>query len=140
VELCTCTKFPLLSLGLQKLELFYTRLTIFFVLSSKGINLHRHIFGMHTMLCRYLWSLQNPPHSKELHHSLYIVWTKLFLKTYTNWKIHAILKWHRRTLKLTTIYKMTFIYLLVIMHINNQSTLYKVNDVVSGRLFSHLHI
>jgi hypothetical protein len=35
-------------------------------------------------------------------------------------------------LKLATTYKMTLMYLLVIIFINNQSTLYKVNNVVSN--------
>jgi hypothetical protein len=33
-------------------------------------------------------------------------------------------------LKLAIIFKMTLMYLLVIIHINNQSTLYKVNGVL----------
>jgi hypothetical protein len=33
--------------------------------------------------------------------------------------------------KLATTYKMTFMYLLVIIHINNQSTLYKVNGEIN---------
>jgi hypothetical protein len=35
-----------------------------------------------------------------------------------------------RASKLTTTYKMTLMYLLIIIHINNQSILYKVNRVV----------
>jgi hypothetical protein len=71
----------------------------------------------------------------EPHQSLYIIWTRLFLRTCTNWKLHAILKWYTCALKLTTTYKMIVIYLLllVIIHINNQSTLYKVKGVLKNK-------
>jgi hypothetical protein len=61
--------------------------------------------------------------------SLCILWTRLFLKTYTNLKLHAILKWHKCASKLVITYKMTLRYLLLNIHINNQSTLYKMNGV-----------
>jgi hypothetical protein len=37
---------------------------------------------------------------------------------------------HIRTYKLVATYKMTLMYFLVNIHINNQSTLYKVNGVL----------
>jgi hypothetical protein len=37
---------------------------------------------------------------------------------------------HLRAYKLASTYKMTLMYFLVNIHINNQSTLYKVNDIV----------
>jgi hypothetical protein len=60
----------------------------------------------------------------------YIVWIRLFLKTYTNSKLHPILMWHICVYKLATTYTMTLMYLLVNIHIKNQSTLCKVNGVV----------
>jgi hypothetical protein len=65
-----------------------------------------------------------------LYLSLYTLCTRLFLKTYTNLTLHVILTWHRLASKLATTNKMTLMYLFVIIHINNQSTLYKVNGVV----------
>jgi hypothetical protein len=38
--------------------------------------------------------------------------------------------WHVRAYKLAATYKMTFMYFLVNVHINNQSILYKVNGIV----------
>jgi hypothetical protein len=40
----------------------------------------------------------------EFHCSLYTMWIRLFLKAYINQKLHAILKWHKCVLKLTTNY------------------------------------
>jgi hypothetical protein len=70
-----------------------------------------------------------------LHRSPYIVWTRLFLKIHTNLKLHSILMRHRRTYKLVATNKMTLLYFLVNIHINNQSTLHKVNGVVNRRRF-----
>jgi hypothetical protein len=36
--------------------------------------------------------------------TLNIVWIRLFLKTYTNWKLHTILKLHRGASKLGITY------------------------------------
>jgi hypothetical protein len=44
--------------------------------------------------------------------------------------LHAIHKWQRHVPKLVTTYKMTLMYFLVKIHINNQSTLYKMNGIV----------
>jgi hypothetical protein len=75
-----------------------------------------------------------------LHHSLYIVWTRVFLKTYTNSKLHPIPKQHTRASEPATTYKMTLMYLLVIIHINNQSALYKVNGIVLNKKVSKSQI
>jgi hypothetical protein len=45
-------------------------------------------------------------------------------------KLHPILMQHICAYKLAAAYKMTLIYFLINIHINNQSTLYKVNDVL----------
>jgi hypothetical protein len=45
--------------------------------------------------------------------------------------LYANLKRHRCASKLATTYNMTIMYFLVDIDINNQSTLYKVNGVVS---------
>ena len=63
------------------------------------------------------------------HRSPYIVWARLFLKTYTNKKLHSILMRHIHAYKLAATYKMTLMYFLINIHINNQSTPYKVNGV-----------
>jgi hypothetical protein len=42
---------------------------------------------------------------------------------------------HIRAYKLAATYKMTLMYFLVNIHINNQSTLYKVNGVASNLHF-----
>lgn len=48
-----------------------------------------------------------------------------------NWhKLHVILKWHAHALQLATTSKMTLMYLLVIIHINNQFVLHKVNIIL----------
>jgi hypothetical protein len=65
-----------------------------------------------------------------LHYSPYIVWIRLFMKTYTNQKLNPIFMQHICAYKLTTTYIMILIYFLVNIHINNQSSLYKVNSVV----------
>ena len=58
------------------------------------------------------------------------MWSKVFLKTSTIEKLYTIFKCHKHALKLATTYNMILMYLLVIIYINNQSTLYKVNNVV----------
>jgi hypothetical protein len=47
-----------------------------------------------------------------LYCSLYTIWTKLYLKTYTNWKLHAILKQHKCTFKVATTHEMIIMYYL----------------------------
>jgi hypothetical protein len=49
---------------------------------------------------------------------------------------------HIHAYKLATTYKMTLMYFLVNIHINNQSTLYKVNGVVASNNFgkNNLHV
>jgi hypothetical protein len=65
-----------------------------------------------------------------VHCSFYIVWTRLFLKIHINKNIHPIIMQHICAYKLAPTYKMTLMYFLVNIHINNQFTLYKVNGVV----------
>jgi hypothetical protein len=47
--------------------------------------------------------------------------------------------WHIRAYKLATTYKMTLMYFIVNIHINNQSTLYKVISVLSVEIKHLLH-
>jgi hypothetical protein len=55
LELCTYTKFPLPSQGLQKLEPFHTGLTDFFHFFHPEVSTCMvHILGIHTMFCGYL--------------------------------------------------------------------------------------
>jgi hypothetical protein len=56
------------------------------------------------------------------------------LKIYIDWKLHTILKWHKHAEKLATTYNITPIYLSFINHIDNQSTLYKVNGIATPNL------
>jgi hypothetical protein len=69
---------------------------------------------------------------QPLHRSPYIVWTRLFLKTYINKKLHPILIQHIRAYTQAATYKLTLTYFLVNIHINNQSILDKVNSIMLG--------
>jgi hypothetical protein len=105
-------------------------------------------FGfVHLMLLNVLWHMQNGQSItgcvRSLHHSPYILWTKQkptlnknyiqpSCNTYVLTKYQLLIKYqplircHLCTYKLAATYKMILMYFLVNIHINNQSTLYKV--------------
>jgi hypothetical protein len=58
-----------------------------------------------------------------LHHSLYIIWTILFLKTYTSYMQSSM------CFETSNHFLITLMYFLVNSHINNQSTSYQVSGV-----------